>query len=127
MSLNHSFIKQTAIPQKIYPYKNLLNSITVDIGDGKSGQTGCRIYTDGSKSEDGMGRAYSVYKDSELIELKKFALSTDCGAFQTEVFAMFKASEYILNVGRYLQVSNLRIVSDNHSAIKAIANPHLIF
>ena len=55
--------------------------------------------------------------------IEKFALSSDCSAFQAEVFAMFKASEYILSVGLYLQVPNLRIVSDNQSAIKAIANP----
>ena len=116
-------IEQTAPPQKIYMYENLINNIAINIGDGKPGQDGCRIYTDGSKSENGVGCAYAVYKDQEIIESKKFALSPDCGAFQAEIFAIFKASEYIISVGEYLQVPNLRIVSDNQSGIKAIANP----
>ena len=86
-------------------------------------QDGWRIYTDGSKSDSGTGSAFVVYNDSAQIEIKKFSLSSNCSAFQAEMLAIQKATEYIHAVHDLIDTSHIRIITDNQSAITALCNP----
>lgn len=123
LNFNHQKLELNASPANIFTYHNLLNNVAVNIGDGHPSMNGWRIYTDGSKSDRGVGCAYAVFKDKALIDFKLFALSSNCSAFQAEVFAILKASEYVCCVSDCLEETSFNIISDNQSAIKAIANP----
>ena len=92
------------------------------MNNGSPTSTGWRIYTDGSKSNNGVGCAYTVYKNSTLIDNKSFSLAPHCSVLQAETFAILKAAEYILNVGNYMETWSIRILSDSQSAIKALSN-----
>lgn len=106
----------------IYSIKNLTSAILVSIGNDVPAQTEWRIYTDGSKSKDNVECAYAVYKDFSLIDIKQFKLFTICNVFQLKVFAILRASEYILNVFGCIDANSFKIISDSKSAQKAISN-----
>ena len=76
-----------------------------------------KIYTDGSKTNEGVGFAYSV---PELNMLKKFKCSEHSSIFTAEALAILKALEYVANEP---QLSSIIILSDSQSVLKALNNP----
>ena len=75
------------------------------------------IYTDGSKSEDGVGSAFVVYNRSVEIHHRIFSLPHFCSVFQAELLALKKSLEYLLDE---LPSSPVRIFSDSLSSLMAI-------
>jgi hypothetical protein len=53
------------------------------------------VYTGGSKSAQGVGAAFCVFISENVIKKVKFKLANYCTAFQTELFAINKALEFI--------------------------------
>ena len=51
------------------------------------------MYTDGSKSEHGLGSGIAIFKDSKLIDTKKYKLNWRCSNNQAEQLAILKALE----------------------------------
>jgi len=67
---------------------------TVEITDGKEdGNHNLHVYTGGSKSEHGVGSGISIFKDSKLIDTKKYKLNGRCSNNQAEQMAIIKAPE----------------------------------
>ena len=54
-----------------------------------------QVYTDGSKSETGVGAGIAVFEDTNLIATQKFRLNGRCTNNQAEQLAILQALEYI--------------------------------
>ena len=78
--------------------------------------TGLRIFTDGSKSEDGVGSAYVVYEQSIEVHHRIFSLPYYCSVFQAELLALKMALEYLTTS----LSPHARIYSDSLSSLMAI-------
>ena len=75
------------------------------------------IFTDGSKSDDGVGAAFVVQgPDGEIT--RKFRLNTVCSVFQAEMLALSRALAWLVqNPAR-----NVTIYSDSQSGLKALSS-----
>ena len=75
------------------------------------------IYTDGSKSDEGVGSAFVVYQQSTEIHHRIFRLPVYCSVFQAELLALKKALEHLLDSRPMMPV---QIFSDSLSSLMAI-------
>jgi len=67
---------------------------TVKITDGQEdSKHNIHVYTDGSKSEHGVGSTIAIFKESKLIDTKKYKLNGRCSNNQAEQVAILKALE----------------------------------
>jgi ribonuclease HI len=57
-----------------------------------------QAYTDGSKSEDGVGAGIAIYQDNTLTSTLKYRLSKRCTNNQAEQVAILKALEHIQSI-----------------------------
>ncbi|KAF9407884.1 hypothetical protein HW555_012255 [Spodoptera exigua] len=57
------------------------------------------IYTDGSKSVDGVGAAYSYWRDGTEIRTKRMRLESMCTVFQAELLAIARATDLVVRGG----------------------------
>jgi len=65
---------------------------TVEITDGQEdSKHNIHVCTDGSKSENGVGSGIAIFKDSKLIDTKKYKLNGRCSNNQAEQVAILKA------------------------------------
>lgn len=82
------------------------------------------IYTDASLCNLGVttvGAAFVVFKSgASIIFHKKYKLPSHCSIYLAELWALFKALEFILY---YSQYHNWYIFSDSLSALQALQNP----
>lgn len=78
------------------------------------------IYTDGSKSENGVGSAFAAFFDEHLLTTKKFKLYKLCSVFQAELLAINEATEWLLDL-EYKNIS-ITINTDSLSSVAAIKN-----
>ena len=56
-----------------------------------------RVYTDGSKSEHGVGTVVVIFKDDKIMDTKKYKLDSRCSNNQAEQLAILKTLENIQN------------------------------
>jgi ribonuclease HI len=56
------------------------------------------VYTDGSKSEKGVGSGMAIFKHSNLKDTMKYRLNDRCSNNQAEQLAILKALEKIQNL-----------------------------
>ncbi|CAH0730421.1 unnamed protein product, partial [Brenthis ino] len=79
-----------------------------------------KIYTDGSKLDDGrVGAAFVVFKPDGTNIIKKYKLHTSCSVFQAELLAIHKSIKWATT--EYTS-SNIAIISDSLSGLNAIAD-----
>ena len=65
---------------------------TVEITDGQEdGNYNIHVYTDGNKSEYGVGYGIAIFKDSKLIDTRRFNLNGRCSNNRAEQLAILKA------------------------------------
>ena len=76
------------------------------------------IYTDGSKTESGVGASFIAYKNDGSVVQRKFKLNATCSVFQAELFAIDKALEW----AEQRLKNSLTIFSDSLSSLHAIEN-----
>ena len=77
-----------------YVYCLLDPAHVVEITDGQEdSKQNIRVYTDGSKSERGVGSGIATFTDSKIIETKKYKLNGRCSNNQAEQLATLKALE----------------------------------
>ena len=58
------------------------------------------VYTDGSKVGNKVGAAFIIYYNSNKLVEKKFRLPNTASVFQAEVFAIFQATETLIDISR---------------------------
>lgn len=85
-------------------------------------QTTCQpnlmIYTDGSKSENGVGCAYVVYNNRNEIHSKHYHLPNHCSVYQAELTAIQKSLDYLQENSTMIQEA--QIMTDSRSSLLAI-------
>jgi hypothetical protein len=79
-------------------------------------------YTDGSKSEEGVGSGFCILKAGIIIKKAIFKLAKHCSVFQSEMFAILKAVQYINTKAEPNET--ITICSDSLSSITALKNPN---
>jgi ribonuclease HI len=75
-----------------------------------------QVFTDGSKSNSGVGSAFCVYSNSLVIKKCKFKLTKYCTVFQSECYALKEAIKYF-NTTDY---STATFQTDSQSVLSAI-------
>jgi len=82
------------------------------------------VYTDGSKSENGVGSGIAIFIDKHLTFKLKYKLSERCSNNQAEQLAIDKELEIMKNL-YYLQGNQrfLAILTDSRISLDAIAKP----
>ncbi len=76
-------------------------------------------FTDGSKSEAGVGSAFCILDGELTVKKAKYKMANYCSVFQSELFAILNTLSFINK--KYFS-SSITVCSDSLSAIKAIEN-----
>ncbi|XP_023223762.1 uncharacterized protein LOC111624983 [Centruroides sculpturatus] len=84
--------------------------------------TDFRVYTDGSKSEDGVGCAMVVMNKSTNIYQASYKLANHCTANQAESLAIYRALHWIHNNYTYYNIKTITIYSDSRVALLQLKN-----
>ena len=103
-------------PLVLYPkYSNIakINAIDLNCIVNKFMNSGTHIYTDASKSADGVGGAFYIPSTNTT---EQFKLPDITSIFTAEVYAILKALYYVESQS----ISNFVIISDSQSALKSI-------
>ena len=77
-----------------------------------------KIFTDGSKINNGVGSAYCVIQNNNIISNWKSCLSPENSVYQAELFAILNALHWALNSNH----KNFLILTDSLSGIQALQN-----
>lgn len=78
------------------------------------------VYTDGSKTDKGVGAAFCVMSENEVIASEQFKLDDKCSNNQAETYAILSAFRWLLKTG---QAGPIDLVSDSQSVLLALSNP----
>ena len=81
------------------------------------------IYTGGSKTSHGTGSGYVIYKNNTRIRTFSCKISDNATVFQAEIYAIYKASEYLIGLTADLPFKYVKILSDSQAALQALNNP----
>ncbi|XP_063832729.1 uncharacterized protein LOC135081874 [Ostrinia nubilalis] len=83
---------------------------------------GTKIFTDGSKLEDGkVGAAYVIVKPNQTLITYKLKLHNSCTVFQAELLAIERAVRWATESSN---TERATVLSDSHSALQELANMH---
>ncbi|GBN33194.1 hypothetical protein AVEN_28472-1 [Araneus ventricosus] len=111
-------LKKKATGWSTHPSEHL-SPTQISLDDGGNINTGLRIYTDGSKTERGVGAAFCVLTDVNITHRWSTRLSLRNTVFQAEILALLKAVEHAVS----LPTQQLTILADNQASINSAANP----
>ncbi|CAH2207795.1 jg27143, partial [Pararge aegeria aegeria] len=75
-----------------------------------------RIFTDGSKMDQGVGAALTGWRDGKETLYKKFLLQSYCTVFQAELYALYQATKVALKA----KEDSVIILSDSRSALEML-------
>ena len=78
------------------------------------------VYTDGSRSDHGVGSGFTIYEGSSLFFESSHSLPPSATVFQAELSAIFLAAEHILSEIRTLRPRYIKIFIDSRSALQAL-------
>ncbi|XP_061379281.1 ribonuclease H-like [Danaus plexippus] len=77
------------------------------------------IYTDGSKSDDGVGAAYTYWRDGVEVRTRRLRLEPMCTVFQAELLAIARATDLVVE----RNFASAAVLSDSRSSLDLIRNP----
>ena len=83
------------------------------------------VYTDGSKTEYGVGSGYVVYNKSRRIQTHSSKLTDTTTVFQAKVTAVHEAADYLINLSNHRKFCHVKILSDSQAALTALNNSQL--
>ena len=78
------------------------------------------IYTDGSKTENGVGADIVIYYKSNRIYKESFKLPDSSTVFQAEILAIQKGAEYVVSIINENKVNYIKLLTDSQAAILAL-------
>ncbi|GBO07269.1 hypothetical protein AVEN_17167-1 [Araneus ventricosus] len=113
-----SEIEEKATGWSAHPSEHL-SPTQISLDDRGNINTGLRIYTDGSKTEKGVGAAFCVLTDINISHRWSTRLSLRNTVFQAEILALLKAVEHAIT----LPTQKLSILVDNQASINSAGNP----
>ena len=113
-------MERRARPDEL-PHPSKRHHITINIANNQSEAdafaSDVNIYTDGSKSDDGVGAAF-VVKGPGRDVIRKFRLNAVCSVFQAEMLALNRALAWLVRN----PAQNVTIYSDSQSSLKALSS-----
>ena len=83
------------------------------------------VYTDGSKTENGVGVGYVVFHKGKRIQTASSRISDTATVFLAEVRAIYDAVAYLLDLSVHKKFGYVKILSDSQAAITALDNRHI--
>ena len=88
-------------------------------------KTKTKIFTDGSKSEQGVGAGVAIFRGTELVTQLKYRMDSRCSNNQAEQLAIVKALQALksLNTDDYSQ-RTAAVIIDSRVALDSIKNTH---
>ena len=78
------------------------------------------IYTDGSKTENGVGSGFVVYHKNTRLHVESISLPDTTTVFQAEIIAIYKAMLFMVRYSRSNKVSYIKILCNSQAAITAL-------
>ncbi|XP_067118873.1 uncharacterized protein [Centruroides vittatus] len=85
--------------------------------DGANTPGGHLIYTDGSKSEVGVGSAFVVMENNHYVYQARYRLANHCTINQAESYAIFRALSWIKDNRTQQNITKATILSDSRVAL----------
>ena len=83
------------------------------------------VYTDGSKTEYGVGSGYVVYNKGKRLQTHSSKLTDTTTVFQAKILAINEAADYLLNLYNHRKYTHVKILSDSQAALTALSNTQL--
>ena len=83
------------------------------------------VYTDGSKTDYGVGSGYVDYNKGRRIQTHSSKLTDTTTVFQAEVTAINEAADYLINLSNHRKFCHVKILSDSQAALTALSNSKL--
>jgi hypothetical protein len=88
--------------------------------EGNEEDSPLQIYTDGSKTEKGVGSVIAIYRSGQNIRTLQFKLNKKCTNNQAEQLAILKALEYIDNT--QMADKKVTIYTDSQTTLAMLQN-----
>ncbi|XP_067144241.1 uncharacterized protein [Centruroides vittatus] len=116
----HNYNLDIKIHNKIHhPGTSLEEFISLE---GPMDHRGFTIFTDRSKSEDGVGCAFVVFNNNRCIHQAHYKLADHCSINQAESFAICKVLHWISNNSATYKLNTINIYSDSQVALLQLKN-----
>ena len=80
------------------------------------------VYTDGSKTEQGVGAGFVIFHKNKRIHVESIHMPNTSTVFQAEIEAINHACQYLLSIEQELDLKYIKIFSDSQAAIQALGN-----
>lgn len=108
----------TAKSYKIWPHP----ATDIPIREmNNEGNYAIKVYTDGSKSEEGVGAGIAVYSSHEAVRTRMFRLHSRCSNNQAEQLAILKALEELASM-QHTPLKTAAIHTDSRVALDLLRN-----
>ena len=115
-------------PRKRAPCQKKNKKKNMDSFDGESKhiqKAETTIYTDGSKTDHGVGAGFVIYHKNRRIHTESIHMPDTSTVFQAEIEAISHACQYALANLKELNIRYIKILSDSQATIKALNKPRL--
>lgn len=97
---------------------------TINFISGKTKDiSSVQIYTDGSKTESGVGAGIAIYMSGDLIKSLKYRLNSRCTNNQAEQWAILKALQQVGKI--YTEVKTATIFTDSRITLDSLKNTNI--
>ena len=118
----HTVIKKTEDDRcdvTIYDRYSYINTDSFDGNLKHIQKAETTIYTDGSKTDHGVGAGFVIYHKNRRIHTESIHMPDTSTVFQAEIEAISHACQYALANLKELNIKYIKILSDSQAAIKA--------
>jgi ribonuclease HI len=79
-----------------------------------------KLFTDGSKTDSGVGAAFVVYRDAAIIFSSQTKLNDEASVFQAELLAISQSLLWLSKNYKSLNITEILLLSDSKSSLMAI-------
>ena len=124
----HSVITKTGDDRCDTTIYDRFAKINTDSFDGKPIHTQraeTTIYTDGSKTDFGVGAGFVIYHKNKRIHTESIHMPDTSTVFQAEIEAISQACQYAIANPQELEIKYIKILSDSQAAIMALHKPRI--
>jgi ribonuclease HI len=110
------------VEHKHWPYPADVASV-IEVNDYED--RNIKIFTDGSKSEQGVEAGVAIFRGTELVTLRKYKLDSRCSNKQAEQLALVKAFEELETLDVVdIKQSTVAVITDSRVALDSTKNIH---
>jgi len=89
------------------------------------GTSTVQIYTNGSKSEKGVGAGIAIYMSGDFIKSLKYKLNARCTNNQAEQLAILKALQHTVNIYAEVKTATVYEYTDSQMTLDSLKNTNI--